>query len=185
MGLSHPDDWGVDMRLRAFVFSAVLAVGALLSAVPAGADVRESPVPGVRYEVVVQSSDKCLDVSGANPDNGAQVIQWSCHGGPNQRWWLTSVGGGNYQVQVEHSDKCLDVSGASPSNGARVIQWSCHGGPNQRWRLVASGPDVYQVRVAHSDKCLDVSGASPSNGANVIQWDCHGGPNQRWRFRRP
>ena len=68
-------------------------------------------------------------------DNGANVIQWTCHGGPNQLWRLDRIGDA-YRIVAKHSGKVLDVAGASPSNGANVQQWQYGGGPNQLWRLV-------------------------------------------------
>jgi glucosylceramidase len=38
------------------------------------------------FRLVASHSGKCLDVYGAGQQNGARVIQWNCHGGPNQRW---------------------------------------------------------------------------------------------------
>lgn len=130
------------------------------------------------FRIIAKHSGKCLDVSGGSRSNGADVIQWDCHGGDNQLWRLVPVGN-YYKIIAKHSGKCLDVSGASRSNGADVIQSDCHGGDNQLWRRVAVG-NRFKITAKHSSKCLDVSGASRSNGADVIQWDYHGGDNQLW-----
>ena len=39
-------------------------------------------------------SGQYLDVSGASKKNGAEIIQWPHHGGPNQRWTLRRLDGG-------------------------------------------------------------------------------------------
>ena len=101
--------------------------------------------------VIAKHSGKCLDVSGGSRSNGADVIQWNCHGGDNQLWRLVPAAGGYFRIIAKHSGKCLDVSGGSRSNGADVIQWNCHGGDNQRWKLQppTPGPGLrYQAHVA-------------------------------------
>ncbi len=136
---------------------------------------------GRTYEIVAKHSGKCLDVEGARPDNGANVQQWACGGGSNQRWRLEDSGGGYYKVVAVHSGKCLDVTGASSNNGANALQWDCNGGSNQLWRFDQVG-DAYRITPKHSGKSLDVAGASPNNGANVQQWQYGGGANQLWRL---
>jgi hypothetical protein len=32
-------------------------------------------------------SRKCLEVYGYSTANFGAVVQWDCHGGPNQVWW--------------------------------------------------------------------------------------------------
>jgi len=138
---------------------------------------------GPTYEIVATHSGKCLDVEGAHQDDGTNVQQWACGGGPNQRWRLVNMGGGFYEIVAVHSGKCLDVAGGSHDNGANVIQWRCHGGDNQLWRIEPVR-DAYRIIAKHSGKALDVAGASPRNGVNVQQWQYGGGPNQLWWLRR-
>ena len=138
---------------------------------------------GPTYEIVAKHSGKCLDVEGARPDNGTNVQQWACGGGPNQRWRLVDKGGGYYEIVAVHSGKCLDVARGSLDDGANVIQWQCHGGDNQLWRIERVG-DAYRIIVKHSGKALDVEGAKPQDGANVQVWRYGGGPNQLWWIRR-
>jgi len=138
--------------------------------------------PGRRPTPIIAShSNKCVDVYGASADNGAAVIQWSCHYGDNQTWRFEWQGNGMYQIVAQHSGKCLDLNLNSPgrgyNNGDRIIQWDCHGGQNQKWYVVAVG-DGYQIRSAFSRKCLDVSGVSTADGAPMHQWECLG-PQQR------
>ena len=82
--------------------------------------------------VIARHSGKCLDVSGASTEDGAAIIQWTCHGGANQQWRLEAVGEG-YRFVARHSGKCLDVTGWSTDDGTGIIQWQCHGGANQTW----------------------------------------------------
>ncbi|WP_420042659.1 RICIN domain-containing protein [Cystobacter fuscus] len=83
---------------------------------------------------MARHSGKCVDVSSASTEDGAAVVQWGCHGGNNQRFYVQDWGG-RYRLVAKHSGKCLDVSGASTADGAYFIQWPCHGGDNQTFYL--------------------------------------------------
>ncbi|GIH66024.1 ricin-type beta-trefoil lectin domain protein [Microbispora siamensis] len=37
-------------------------------------------------DLVNPQSNKCVDIDGWNPNDGARLIQWECHGGANQKW---------------------------------------------------------------------------------------------------
>jgi len=139
--------------------------------------------PGRPYQLIAKHSGKCLDVAGVGTGNGTNIIQYDCHGGPNQQWTLTDKGGGYYLAVAKHSGKCLDVAGVGTGNGTSIIQYDCHSGPNQQWMLIPQGQGYYLATAKHSGKCLDVSGASTANGANVTQYDCHAGPNQLWMLK--
>ena len=138
---------------------------------------------GGTYEIIAKHSGKCLDVAGVATHNGANIYQWDCHGGPNQRWTLTDKGGGYYTVAARHSNRCMDVEGVNNGNGTNISQYDCHGGPNQLWQFIPQGGGYYMVTAKHSGKCLDIAGAGTGNGANAHQWDCHGGNNQLWRVK--
>lgn len=86
------------------------------------------------FRIVAEHSGKVLDVSGGSLENGAPVIQWDWHGGPNQLFNLERVPGG-YLFRVLHSKKVLDVRGASQNQGTQLVQWDFHGGPNQIFQL--------------------------------------------------
>ena len=45
---------------------------------------------GAYYQIKVAHTGKCLDVIYSSGDNGATVQQWDCHGGPNQKWMLST-----------------------------------------------------------------------------------------------
>ena len=151
---------------------------------PYGPPLPAPPLAGGLYTLTARHSNKCLDVAEASSKSGADIQQWDCHSGNNQKWRLVSKGGDSYTLSALHSGKCLDVSGASGNNGANVLQWDCHGKDNQTWRITREGDGYFRITARHSGKCLDVSGASGNNGANALQWDCHSGNNQKWKLNR-
>ncbi|MCC6746607.1 MAG: RICIN domain-containing protein [Deltaproteobacteria bacterium] len=132
-------------------------------------------------------SNKCMEVWGSATYNGANVQQWSCHGGDNQKWRFEVVGTGEfkYRVRNKNSSKCLDVAGSGTSNGTNVDQYTCYDSyENQRFSLTpVGGGSSYELRPLHvplHDKCVEVNGASTANGANIDIWSCDTGNHQRW-----
>ena len=68
-----------------------------------------------------------LDVQGAAPADGAEVIYTPCVGAPSQNWsarngTIVGIGG-----------KCLDIGGGNPEQGAPLIISTCNGSPGQMW----------------------------------------------------
>jgi hypothetical protein len=117
------------------------------------------------WEIRNRHSDKCLDLKDWSTANGAQIQQWSCHGGKNQEWKSITVNGDQRISRFVnmHSGKCLDINGASGANGARFIQWDCHGGNNQSFRVerawIPNERGGLQAWWAWSDKYGDWVGA--------------------------
>ena len=91
---------------------------------------------------------------------GASVIQWTCHGGPNQQWRLEPAGGGAFRIIARHSGQALDVYGASVDDVTPIIQWPVHGGDNQAWTLEPASDGYMRIVARHSGKAMDVEFAS-------------------------
>jgi uncharacterized repeat protein (TIGR03803 family) len=147
--------------------------------------IRLATSPPNRFvEIVSRNSGKCLDVSGGSTDAAASVIQWTCHGGPNQQWRLEPADGGGFRIIARHSGQALDVYGGLVDDITPVIQYPVHGGDNQVWRLEPVADGGYMLILArHSRKVLDVEGASVDDAARVIQYTPHSGANQQWLLR--
>ncbi|KUN58237.1 hypothetical protein AQJ46_43280 [Streptomyces canus] len=91
------------------------------------------------FEIVAAHSGKCLDVEGWGTHDGARVIQWPCHGGNNQKWYLERRADNQWQIRSLHSGKCLDAHNpalTAPPQGTRLQQWTCLGGQNQAWQVI-------------------------------------------------
>jgi hypothetical protein len=90
----------------------------------------------------IQGFDTCLDVLGANTNQGATVGVYDCiPGQKNQEWTFVYSGAGNYEIRSKLNGKCLDVDtfGGGTANGVRVQMWTCLSNPalNQRWNLAS------------------------------------------------
>lgn len=132
------------------------------------------------------NSHKCAAVSGASTSAGADILQWSCTGGNEQKWILEKVTAG-YRLKPTHAQTmCMDVSGASGNPGANILQWNCGSGLNQVWDFVYTRDGAYQLMPNHAaGLCADVSGAGLGNGADIAQWTCNGYNNQMWILGGP
>jgi hypothetical protein len=87
------------------------------------------------FSFVNAADNRCLDVNGASKDNGAQIVQWDCHGGANQLWRAVRDGDG-YRLVSLNSGRCVGIDSGNPAPGAVGRQWDCDGSPNQRWQLL-------------------------------------------------
>lgn len=98
-------------------------------------------------------SGKCLDDSGADTSNGAQLIIWTCSNplSSNQVWRL-QAGPVNSPM-----GRCLSVKGDATADGTAVTTATCKGNDAQFWTYSADN------RLKAYDKCLDVT-----NGATAV-----------------
>jgi beta-glucanase (GH16 family) len=120
---------------------------------------------------IVGYANKCIDVPGGNPVDGARLQIWDCNGTPAQSWTFAADG------TVRALGKCMDVAWGSTSDGAAIQLVGCNGNPAQQFRLTAAGDLVNP----QADKCVDVTDWNTANGAPLQLWQCTGGANQKWR----
>ncbi|WP_128431298.1 RICIN domain-containing protein [Streptomyces cyaneus] len=124
--------------------------------------------------LVARHSGRCADVTSQSLWAGAQIKQYDCNGGNNQKYWFKSVGSGYYQLMVRSSSLCVQ------ENANTVTQENCNASStNQQWSLTTTGSYV-NVKSRATGECLDVNGASTANSAAVITYTCNGGTNQQW-----
>lgn len=154
----------------------------------------EPMTEGFHYQIRSKHSGKCLDLKGHNKENYAEIQQFDCHGGANQRWYQElhtkeydpfrfNLPG--YIVSLT-SHRCLDVNSRRVyESRVPIQQYGCHGGDNQRWLFEWKEDRYYSIISKQSGKCLDVWGGSRENNAIIQQFDCHGGDNQLWEISDP
>ncbi|KFG00888.1 beta-xylosidase [Streptomyces scabiei] len=124
--------------------------------------------------LIARHSAKCADVTSQSLWAGAQIKQYTCNSGNNQKYWFKSVGSGYYQLMTRHSSLCVQ------ENANTVTQEKCNSSStSQQWSLTTSGSYVKVVSRA-SGECLDVNGASTADGAAIITYTCNSGTNQQW-----
>ena len=124
--------------------------------------------------LVARHSSKCADVTSQSQWAGAQIKQYACNGGNNQKYWFKSVGGGYYQLMTRHSSLCVQ------ENANTVTQENCNSSNTaQQFSLTTTGSYV-NVKSRATGECLDVNGASTADGAAIITYTCNSGTNQQW-----
>jgi hypothetical protein len=137
---------------------------------------------------VNQNGGNCLDVPGGSTADGVQLIQWACHGGGNQTFTFTPVGGTSdqYSISTSTSGKCVEVDGASGADNAAVVQRTCGTGTNQRFRAVPvtiNGTNhVFALQAVHSGKCVAPSGDSSAGNTGLVQLPCTNATSRTWRL---
>jgi hypothetical protein len=124
--------------------------------------------------LIARHSGRCADVTSQSLWQGAQIKQYDCNGGNNQKYWFKSVGSGYYQLVVRNSSLCVQ------ENANTVTQENCNSASTgQQWSLTTNGSYV-NVKSRATGECLDVNGASTANSAAIITYTCNGGTNQQW-----
>jgi beta-glucanase (GH16 family) len=135
------------------------------------------------YKIVNRHSGLCLDVSGGNPDNGANVQQWTDNGTNAQKWMVSfNSSDSTYVITSALSGRALDMGGWSRDNGGNAIMWDNNNTDNQRWYLTGVDNGYTFFINKYSNKALDVEGWSTAAGGNVHQWDYLAQANQQWKF---
>ncbi|MFB7935011.1 RICIN domain-containing protein [Streptomyces sp. NPDC056039] len=126
------------------------------------------------HTLIARHSAKCADVTSQSLWAGAQLKQYACNGGSNQKYWFKSVGGGYYQLAVRNSSLCVR------ENASTLTQENCDASAtSQQWSLTTTGSYV-NVKSRATGECLDVNGASTADSAALITYTCNGGTNQQW-----
>ncbi|MFC8195656.1 RICIN domain-containing protein [Streptomyces sp. NPDC057298] len=124
--------------------------------------------------LIARNSAKCADVTSQSLWAGAQIKQYACNGGNNQKYWFKSVGSGYYQLVARGSSLCLQETANT------VTQENCNASATgQQWSLTTTGSYV-NIKSRASGECLDVNGGSTADSAAIITYTCNGATNQQW-----
>ncbi|MER6421764.1 RICIN domain-containing protein [Streptomyces sp. NPDC001137] len=160
----------------------VVVAGSAVVVSQASADQKKTPDLKKWYVLVNRNSGKVLDDRASAKNDGAAVVQWSRHGGPNQQWRFIDAGDGYFRLQNRTSGKVLDDLGWSKTAGSAVVQWKDQNGTNQQFKL-AKSPDGY-VRLVNrfSGMAVDVHNAAKTNGSGVVQNRDRGRADQQWKL---
>jgi sugar lactone lactonase YvrE len=133
------------------------------------------------YMIQNVNSGLVLGVGGASTSQGANIVQWTSNGSPDQRWTITPGYNGDYMIRDVNSGLVIGVPGASTNSGVTLVQWQSNGGPDQEWRFTPSGSN-WIITDANSGLELDIQGGSTSAGAQALQWTPDGSPSQVWKL---
>ncbi|MGP4049544.1 family 43 glycosylhydrolase [Streptomyces sp. 2A115] len=134
------------------------------------------------YTITNRNSGKCLEVAGRSTADGANVQQYACNGGNNQRWRVEEQGDDSSRLVNVASGKVLDTADCSTADGADLRQWSWLDNTCQRFRFLATSGGYVRVVNQATGKVADVANCSTADGADVRQWTWLNNNCQQWRF---
>ncbi|MET8947072.1 RICIN domain-containing protein [Streptomyces sp. NPDC004542] len=140
------------------------------------------PGDGTVYRLVARHSGKVADVASSGTADGTDVVQWTWHGGANQKWTFVPTGDGYYKIRSVSSGKLLEVAGLSRADAGNVATWADADAPQQHWAVTPTGDGHHLLVNRLSGLSLDVSGGSTDDGAGIDQWTYLAAPQQQWRI---
>ena len=122
-----------------------------------------------------------LDVKNYGTVNGTNVEIYPYHNTNNEKWIVTSVGGGYYRIKDANSGKSLDVYGGGSASGTNVQIWDSNNTNAQKWRFVNAGNGCYYI--INANGCyLDVYSGIVKNGNNVWVYAGNQSNAQKWKL---
>lgn len=135
------------------------------------------------YYIYNKHSGLVLDIAEANPDNGANLNQYSLNGTAAQQWKVTEVEDGYYKITSAMHGKAIDVADYSTANGGNVHIWDYVDGDNQKWQISNVDGTYHTIVNKLSGFSMDGDGWSTTPGGNIIQWQLgNNQANQLWKF---
>lgn len=132
-------------------------------------------------ELKAASAYKCVDVVGNTANDGAQIQQFSCSGGANQKFTLEAQANNTYRLKASNSGKCLGVVNSSTANGALLEQRTCGANNSQTFQLNSKGTGFYELKHVASGKCVDIQSGGTADGQRAQIYACTGGNNQKFQ----
>lgn len=93
---------------------------------------------------MVAHSRQSLDAQGSDTDDGAKLLQWPYHNGPNQLWKIQEVTGTTNLVQLinvntlieSDLEKYVSVPAVNTQAGVQLELWQDFNSNLQKWRMI-------------------------------------------------
>lgn len=151
--------------------------------------INETPTKNVKqisdgiYQISLKTN-RVVDVSGGNYNNGANVQIWENTRVQQQKFRITRIRNTNYyRITAVHSARVLDVQGGNINFGANVNQYASNGTDAQYWFLEDCGDGYYHIISKANGLCLDVaSGYTSCNGTNLQLYYKNGTNAQKFKL---
>jgi GH43 family beta-xylosidase len=147
---------------------------------PAG----ETAATPTAYTVVNRNSGRCLDVAGSSTADGANIFQFACNGGNNQRWRIEDMGDDTSRLVNVATGKVMDVASCGTGDGVDIRQWTWLNNTCQRFRLIVNALGGW-VRIpnANSGRVADVANCGTADRTDVRQWTSLNNACQQWQLQ--
>ncbi|QSB12745.1 RICIN domain-containing protein [Natronosporangium hydrolyticum] len=132
---------------------------------------RLAPAGDGYHRIVARHIGMAVEVFEWNPENGAQIVQWTDLNSANQQWRVDELGGDVVTFTNRFSGKALDLWEWSTADGARISQYDPTGGTNQQWRMVpADGGGGIECGGGSADAAVAQSGSNytATRGGSIV-----------------
>ncbi|MCI9034683.1 MAG: hypothetical protein HFJ08_11675 [Lachnospiraceae bacterium] len=143
---------------------------------------------GILYTLQARCSGYCLDLWGANTENGTNISMYTDNATAAQQWRLVpyapSVGqtipDGEYQIVYSTAENKA-IGAVGNTCGANVELSSLYKGDYRyTFEVKYLGNGYYSIINKYSGLSLDVAGVCRTLGTNVWLWDCVDYDAQKW-----
>jgi endonuclease/exonuclease/phosphatase family metal-dependent hydrolase len=131
-------------------------------------------------KLVNRATGKCLEVLDWSTADTANVIQWSCQGGANQRWRIEPLADGTSRLINLNSGKALDVHGCGTADGTDIEQYAWWNNACERWALTSTDSGYVRLQNPNSGKVADVADCDSADGTDVRLWTWLNNNCQQW-----
>ncbi|WP_405737580.1 family 43 glycosylhydrolase [Streptomyces sp. NBC_00028] len=158
-------------------FGTPVALGSSMTG-PSG----EPSSTSTTYTLTNRNSGKCLDVAGSSTADGANVQQYTCNGGNNQKWRVEDQGDDTSRLVNVATGKVLDTADCSSADGADLRQWSWLNNTCQRFRFIVTDSSYVRIVNQATGKVADVADCSTADAADVRQWTWLNNNCQQWKL---
>jgi hypothetical protein len=144
-----------------------------------------------QYTIRNVATGKCMDIASGSIEAGAAVVQYTCHGGDNQRFRFDYAlpGSGPTHISSVNSGMCVIPSQPPSESSLGLAQSPCTAQNGTFLLARAPGQTPAGQRVSFRwtrdpNLCIDVPGAALTDSLVLQMYKCHGGPNQFWDLAR-
>ena len=129
--------------------------------------------------LVNKQSNKCVDTYLGEVTDNTELIQYSCHTGPNMYWQFESMDDGYVRIKQQKSGKCITANN-SLSDWTVLSIDTCDSSYTMQWELQPTPDGAYNFINRQSGKCMDVYYGYTTDWTNILQYSCHSGDSMRW-----
>lgn len=147
-----------------------------------------SPIEQGLYTIRNTQSDKVIDVSNGDRNNGGRLQIWSENTNINtQKFELVLGDDGLYTIKNINSGNVVDLSNGITANGTRIQTWNHNSSTcAQKWNIEPRSNDSYSIKSSCSRNfAIDIDGGQINrNGAALHLWSNGTQTSQSFRFTK-
>lgn len=128
----------------------------------------------------------CLDVSGASPENSANIILYQVNKTKAQKFYVEPKGNGIYRILTGTNNKksTMDIAGNGKKSGTNVAQYVANNTEAQLWKILKNPDGSVGIVALSSGLALDIEGNMYKNGSNITIYQMNSTMAQKFSFNK-